>query len=220
MGRFTSPKTTTMMIYRYFLFFTLLAAVLQPLTAQNRNVFLGGNLGFSYSSTDSDSFESERLTVSISPYVGYWMSSQLAIGGGIRYGYTSGNASPPNFAGTSRSNSIGANVWGRYFLNADSKFQVYCQPAIGYNFSVGDRFPSSLQLTEVRVKSNNVSLSALFGATYSLSDRLLLNLRVGSFALSRGWETNDNPSISTRSYFDAGFNFQPRSVGFGIEYFL
>lgn len=151
------------------------------------------------------------------PYLGRVVSPWLSVGLGVSL--SASRQKGGINAEESVSDQIGGFLWFRYTLNPTNKLRAYIEPRLGYDRFTGNRFffTGSGPLFDGNV--SEAGLRVPLGAVYSLSDRLVANVRIGTFELVRGsWEENDGPG--TARYTDIGFRLNPRTISFGVEFIL
>jgi len=158
---------------------------------------IGGNVGFSSTSSENDYEKETSLSVSISPTFSYLLTNNLEVGGNLGYNYSESKYEPKNtqygahsYTYISRSYGIGPMV--RYYFPAGSFF-----PFIGGSFRYYTNKLSGDNKSETRVYS--VFIGAEFFISSSVAVEPLIQYSIANYG------QQDHKGIS---------------VGVGINYFI
>ena len=169
-----------------------------------------------------DQVDRSSFSVSFSPYVGKVLSEKVTAGVGLSAFYVGSKTTRNDFETNDNGSRFGGYAWMRYTLNPANKLRFYVEPRLGYDAGRGRGSAYYLFSNTVFLGSGsswNAELGAPIGLTYSLGERFLANLRVGSFSLVRGKWTSDIGQES-QSYTDFGLRLNARTVSLGFEFVL
>lgn len=142
----------------------------------NAQFFAGGNIHFS-SSTDKSEFgnnttyDASNLSFSVSPFIGKFLSDKLACGLEIDL-TASRNREGVNTKTISKSSSIGASPFLRYYFWSWYKFSIYGQGNLGLEFS-NSSVESGGSINE-GPKGTRAYLNLYPGLAFDVSDKISL----------------------------------------------
>jgi opacity protein-like surface antigen len=167
----------------------------------NAQFFVEGNLGFALSSHKTDNGgttqKSTDNSLYLAPGFGTFLSEQFALGLSLDLTF-SGHTYGPNPDSKTKSASIGASPFVRYYAMRWNKLAVFGQGNIGFAFS-----NSSVTTNGTKTegpKDSNYYLSIFPGLSYDITDKLQLQtslnfLRFGYvYAVSKDGSTKDTNS--------------------------
>jgi outer membrane protein len=173
----------------------------------NAQVFVGGNFSFNTSKNKTDDGATTTHKVSnynftLSPNVGKFLSEKVAIGLALNISLT-GYISGVNTETISKSSSIGASPFLRYYAIKWNKVSLFGQGNIGIDFS-----SSSVKtggVTNDGPKDTRLYFSIYPGLSYDINDKLSLETSLN--ILSFGYyyiTTKDGSSKDKHSSFNIG----------------
>ncbi|MEQ9262242.1 MAG: outer membrane beta-barrel protein [Owenweeksia sp.] len=197
--------------------------IAQPLS---NHLYLGGSIGFTSDKTTisqgNTSVELPKTTTyNLSPAIGYTLRDNILLG--VRMGISGSktedidNGSGDKF--TTRSNTAGAEIFGRYYFPLSERFFFYPDLGIGF-YSTKSEFESN-GVTLEGDPSNTFRMGVTPGFAFYPTTHWGIELSAGFIGFSTTSSTNDgaDPDIETTSgNFD--FLLNMASVNIGISYLL
>jgi outer membrane protein len=174
--------------------------------SSNAQFFVGGKIGFTAASHKTDNgtttLKSTANSFSFYPSAGKFLSDKLAVGLDLEVTF-SGSTSANGIETKSKSSTIGASPYLRYYAIKWNKFSVYGQANLGFSFS------NSSETTD-GTKTQGPKITSLYctvypGLAYDLSDKLQLQTSINIFRLGFGYTRNDDgTTVGTTSYVIMG----------------
>jgi opacity protein-like surface antigen len=164
------------------------------------DVFVTGAVGFGSESTGdvkSSGFE-------FSPAVGFFVTENIAIG--ARLGFNSSKEEEPGEDDLKR-NSVGAEVFGRYYWTPASKFSLFGELAVGFGSDKIEQGPGEFT-------ANFFGVNAGVGVNYFLSS----NWSIEAGWAGLGYNSNDNGGDGAEQTNTFGLNVDLSTINFGLNY--
>lgn len=184
---------------------TCLFVAMTTLTAQTnegfnkKDVFISGSFGFESNTVKDGTVSTSTSAFSFSPMVGYFITDNIAIGGGFSF-----SNQPFEFDGDAFDvTSIGVRLMSRYYLNPGKKFSPFGHVSLGF----GTINPELA--TEGDINTFDLGFSP--GINYFLNNHFSVEATIGRIGYS---------SLSTTGYSQSniGLNLNLSTVGLGVNY--
>lgn len=145
------------------------------------DVLLEGSLRAN--TTDDKNATLKTSEFNFTPKAGYFVTDKFAVGLGLNIGsskeenYSDNNAS----TFTDKGNTVGFEVFGRYYIADLNRFQPYAELGVGYNTSKFERTSviNDITTTVEAPKFNQFGVNATLGFNYFVTPKIAVN-----FALS------------------------------------
>ena len=167
------------------------------------NVFVTGSVGFNSDKQD-DAKGSEFY---FRPEVGYFLTENIALGLGLDLG-SAKNDGLDVYSDAYKTNSFGAEVFGRYYFTPASKFSLFGQLGIGFgNIKMEDEAGNEL-------KVNGFGINAGLGVNYFFSN----NWAVQANWAGLGYNSAKVDAPGAEAYSSFGLNVDLSAINFGVLY--
>jgi hypothetical protein len=170
----------------------LIATIISGVTAygQKGAWYIGGGAGFSSGTNDMGSLTAKRMSWSLSPEVGTFVTNHIQLGLGVT---ASGAKTTPGGGSSYESSQFGGTVYSRY-LFGDMPFKPFAGINVSYMAGRADSFSGS----GVN-KSNMISASFNAGFAYYIAPRVSVFGSVGVLGYS-------NTRLSSTGFSDQVIN--------------
>jgi hypothetical protein len=187
------------------LFTTCLFAAMSSAWSQSnegfnkKDVFVSGSFGFESNTAKVGGISSSSSAFSFSPTIGYFITDNLAIGGGFSF-----SNEPFDFDGEQIDvTSISARLMSRYYFNPGKKFSPFGQVSVGF----GTINPELA--TEGDINTFDLGFSP--GINYFLNNHFSVEATIGRIGYS---------SLSTTGFSQSniGLNLNLSTIGLGVNY--
>lgn len=174
--------------------------------------YLSGEVN--YSSTQDNNTDNKREDFTITPTVGYFVSTNFAVGLGL--GYTNGSTTN-NFAGTENKLTTEAFVikpFARKYWTIADKLYIFGQLEVPMEFGKDKNKVSSAVVNgETENKFTSIGVNVKPGLDYFLSKNWSIEATIGEFGYNnKKYKDADNSTDN----FNFGLNLS--SVTFGVKY--
>lgn len=168
------------------------------------STFITGAVGFGSDKTG----DAKTNEFTISPSVGYFVTSNIAIG--ARVGFTSAKVSDEvaNVNVEEKTDAFTAGVFGRYYWMPASKFSIFAELGADYGTS---KSTTKTPLGDFESKFNGFNIGFAPGINYFLNKNFALEAKWGVLGYSSVKPDVDG-AISTNS-FDFGVNLSDINLG-------
>lgn len=186
---------------------------------QDFDIFVTGTASFQ--SINSQEI-SERRIFTLSPKIGYFLSSDFAVG--LDLGFNSNKLEESNVANITTENVVrqfGIGGFGRYYFLPRNKFSLFGQASVNYlsaknetTTGTTDPVTNTITYTESELKSNGFGVGLSAGANYFLNSHFALETFVGF--LNYNTAKVDLPGAKSDDSFSLGIDLS--SVSFGVLY--
>lgn len=172
-----------------------------------------GSVGFAFgtyksspvSGNNTITTEQKTTAFNFSPVAGYFVAKGLVIGAGIRYGSFRSNDDTDD---DSKSSSISAGPFVRYYLNAGKKVQPFAQAHGGlYRAKYKSEFTSVLGQEELKSNDKGTTAGLQLGAAFFIGQRTSLDLYA---------DYNYNRYNSESDFFDETSEVKNTQKVFGV----
>jgi len=179
----------------------------------------GGSASFGYADQEfenfGNTFESNFLSFSIIPEIGYAVEENLILGLGLGYSYRRSEDNDSNID-FSNDTFIIAPFIKRFFpINDNLLFTL--KGEFRYTKANADNFSNGNNITTQG--SNTYFVGIRPGISFFISEKVALEANFGSLGYERTTsETNNNPSTFTINNF--GFDFNSANLLFGFTYYM
>ncbi|WP_353087327.1 outer membrane beta-barrel protein [Flavobacterium sp.] len=129
------------------------------------NIFVGGLVSYSSEKNDNGTTSVTTSGYEISPEVGYFLTDNFALTAGLSLGNTDN--------GTTKTNTFGLNVGGRYyFLNMGERFKTYTNFGFGIGSDDNGGSPAD--------KTNTFEIGGGLGINYFVTPNLAIDFRLAN----------------------------------------
>jgi opacity protein-like surface antigen len=186
-------------------------------------VYVGGNVSFSATAedqtVDNTTTEISRTTsFSILPEAGYFLASDLAVGGKAGVSLQRQNTNPGGDDNISSLLRFHISPYVRKYFSLGDKLYLYGEG--GVNFATGTVKNTVAGTTSDGNTITDFSIAVAPGMEYKISDRFAVSLHLGSLGYEISKTTTPgNPETITKNkrfYFNAGLS----NLSFGLKYYL
>lgn len=164
------------------------------------DVFVSGGIGFGSESTG----DFKESGFEFSPAVGYFVTENIAIG--ARLGFNSAKEEEPGQEDL-KVNTLGVDVFGRYYWTPASKFSVFGELAVGFGSTKAEQGPAEFT-------SKNFGVNAGVGVNYFLSS----NWSIEAGWAGLGYNSNDNGGDGAEKTNTFGLAIDLSTINFGLNY--
>lgn len=168
------------------------------------SIFATGSIGFSSEKEPDGPDDIKTTQFSFSPKVGYFVTSNVAVG--LQLGIGSGKTDYGTYEVKETSFSIGA--FGRYYFTPANKFSMFLN--LGFNIE-GSKTDDGSPVDE-KYKGFNAGFAP--GFNYFITNRLALEASVGVLGFRSTKPDVDDADATTNFDFGVGLN----DINFGLVY--
>lgn len=171
------------------------------------NVYLTGTAAFASSKTG----DAKTDGFTLSPGMGYFVTSNIAIEGQVSYTSTKDNNTGV-FPGLEvKQSGFGVAAGAKYFFTPASKFSL----SLGANISY-QNIKTEVESLSGDVKSKIIGVNIPVGLHYFVSDSFAITSTWGGF----GYSSNDNGGDGAEKTNDFNLGLDASSISFGLLYKL
>ena len=167
------------------------------------DLFISGAVGFGSEKTG----DAKTNSFEIAPSIGYFVTSNIAIGG--RLGYVT---SKEEDGLETKTNTFSVEAFGRYYMTPASKFSFFGELAVNYGTSKIEQ-ENVAPLPDSEFKSNGFGVQVAPGVSYFLNSNLAIEATFGALKYNTVDPDGEGDSTDT---FELGLNL--RDINFGIVY--
>lgn len=181
----------------------------QPFAFKQGDILLEGSL--QANSEDNKTEMVKTSTFNFTPKAGYFVTDKFAVGLGLNIGsgkvenYTDVNEDRR----IEKSNNVGFEVFGRYYIADMNRFQPYAELGIGYNSMGGEitRYneATSTTITTDLDKTNRVGANATLGFNYFVTPKIAINFALSNL-IGFNSEKVDTAGAKATTDFHANIN--------------
>lgn len=187
------------------------AAMAQTEGFTKGSLFLSGSIGLSSNKTPDGADEVKTTSFNFSPRLGYFVSSNIAVGINASIGSTKYTNTGTD--GETKDMEMTLGVFGRYYFNPANKFSMFLNLGADY---VADKRTTEFGGLETEFKESGFQAGLAPGLHYFISNRLALETSVGLLGFRSMKPDVDNAEATTDFDFNLGLN----NLSFGIVYKL
>ena len=168
------------------------------------DLFISGAVGFGSDKTG----DVKTNTFEIAPSIGYFVTSNIAVGG--RLGYVS---TKEEDGLETKTNTFSVEAFGRYYMTPDSKFSFFGELAVNYGTSKIEE-ENVFPLEDSEYKENGFGVQVAPGVSYFLNSNLAIEASFGIL----GYNTVEPDVDGAESTDTFRFGLDMRDINFGIVY--
>jgi len=172
---------------------------------KNGDAFISGTVSYDSQKTG----DLKNTSFNVTPSVGFFVTDNIALG--VAVGYTSTENDNAGSGFDTKQNAFTAGVFGRYYFNPASKFNIFGQLDLGYNSTKLETY-SDFGPIEYKVDGFGVGLSP--GMNYWLSNHFALEATFGILGYASA--KPDFPGAESSNVFSIGLNLS--DINFGLVY--
>ena len=183
-----------------------------------------GKSDYKHSGVLSSSNKSSGFGMSIYPTAGYFITDKFVVGASLNIGFSNYKYDYSNSLGQKTTDSkssdfsLGLDPFVRYYFPGKEKLRFYGQiqggvdTELSYN-SESTSYNTSTGVADFKYKTNyltkpkTVSVGALFGLNYFLSENVALNTSLGYYYSKYTYEYNDETTDLATNATTTGTNF-------------
>lgn len=175
------------------------------------SILVGGDLSFNSSSSETAGEETQSTSAfSINPQAGYFISDGFALGLGIGYETSTVTNNSGQQEIETTTNTFRVSPFGRYYKEIGDNISLFGQAEFGF---------ASESQSESDVSTTIIDFNAQPGLAIFASDKVGINFFLPG-VISFSNETSENANTDDDVDSNFGINFNTRSVGLGVNFFL